>query len=141
MSIPMQDRLYTTILRIYPQAVAILDIQSYRPGYLPYPARITVQTTAGTPATCVLKVSSDPGIAAREAHSLRALAELQLRVPTVLAGPVALDDEDQASALLLLSELPGHPLPWIDLNDLADADRTCQLLQQAVDTLHSLTPL
>jgi hypothetical protein len=41
---------------------------------------------------------------------------------------------------LLLSELPGRPLPWIGLKDLATAHRTCQLLGEAVDTLHALTP-
>ncbi len=136
----MQDGLYTAILSAYPQAAQIVDIQSYRPGYLPYPARITLQTTAGIQTTCVLKVDARTDIANHEAQVLRALTDLHLPVPTVLAGPIAINHENQLAGMLLLSELPGHPLPWLGLTDLADAYCTCRLLYTAVDTLHALTP-
>ena len=79
--IAMQDGRHTAILSAYPQAAQIVDIQSYRPGYLPYPARITLQTTAGIQTTCVLKVDAHTDIANHEAQVLRALTDLQLPVP------------------------------------------------------------
>lgn len=136
----MQDGLHVAILSAYPQAARVVDIHSYRPGYLPYPARITVQTTTGTQTTCVLKVDVRTDIANREAQVLRVLTDLQLPVPTVLAGPITFNRENQFAVVLLLSELPGHPLPWVGLTDLADASCTCRLLYTAVDALHALTP-
>jgi aminoglycoside phosphotransferase len=136
----MHDSLHTTILSTYPQAAAIVDIQSYRPGYLPYPARVTLQTITGLSVVCVLKVSAHPDKLAYEAQILRALSELQLPVPQVLGGPVTTKTAHETSTVLLLSELPGHPLPWVGLSDLATAYRMCQLLQTGVDTLHALTP-
>jgi hypothetical protein len=40
---------------------------------------------------------------------------------------------------MLLSELPGQPLPWLGLSSLAEADRTCRLLISGVDQLRRLT--
>ena len=136
----MYEQLHPALLKIYPHAARILDIQSYRPGYLPYPARVLLQTTAGHTLACVLKASEQAGRLTYEAQVLRALADLQLPVPQVLAGPAAIPGEPDPLSILIISELPGQPLPWIALNDLAIAHRTCQLVHEAVDRLHALTP-
>jgi aminoglycoside phosphotransferase len=136
----MYDKLHTAVLNMYPQAAEIVDIQSYRPGYLPYPARVTLRTTSGLQIVCVLKASERLDMLAREAQVLRALTDLHLPVPQVLGGPVTTKDVNKPLVVLLLSELPGQPLPWLGLTDLATAHRTCQLLQEAVETLHALTP-
>ncbi|MEZ4859835.1 MAG: phosphotransferase [Caldilineaceae bacterium] len=136
----MADQLSSTILQMLPQATTIVDLQSYRPGYLPYPARVTLQTKTGKTMVCVLKTSTDRDQIVYEAQVLQALADLDLPVPTVLAGPVTISTEQEPLTLLLLSELPGEPLPWIALNDLDAAYRTCQLVTEAVDALHVLTP-
>jgi aminoglycoside phosphotransferase (APT) family kinase protein len=36
--------------------------------------------------------------------------------------------------------VPGEALPWIGVTDVRTADRTCQLLFDAIDQLHALTP-
>ena len=137
----MHELFYPQILAAYPQAVRIVDSQSYRLGYLPYPARITFETTTGVQTTCVLKVNQQPHLIAHEAYVLQILSELPLAAPRVLAGPLTLTAQDQAFTALLMSELPGQPLPWIALADLAKANLTCQLLHTAVDRLHELTAL
>jgi aminoglycoside phosphotransferase len=137
----MHEMFYPQLLAAYPQAVRIVDSQSCRPGYLPYPARITFETTTGVQTTCVLKVNKQAHIIAHEAYVLQLLRELQLAVPRVLADPIPLTLQGQSLTALLLSELPGQPLPWIALADLADANLTCHLLHTAVDRLHELTSL
>src|SRR4051812_31933998 len=115
----MHEPFYPQLLAAYPQAVRIVDNQSYRSGYLPYPARITFETSTGTQTTCVLKVNQQPHLIAHEAYVLQLLSQLPLTVPRVLAGPITLTVQGQAVTALLLSELPGQPLPWIALTDLA----------------------
>ncbi|MCB0188595.1 MAG: phosphotransferase, partial [Caldilineaceae bacterium] len=128
------------ILQMVPQATKLVDLQSYRPGYLPYPARVTLQTKTGETVVCVLKASTDQERIVYEAQMLQALADLDLAVPAVLAEPVTVPTEQAPVTLLLVSELPGEPLPWIALNDLDAAYRTCQLVTEGVDRLHALTP-
>jgi aminoglycoside phosphotransferase len=135
----MHDTLPDAILHLYPQATAIIDIHSYRPGYLPYPARVTLQTAAGHSAVCVVKLSADRDRLAYEAQMLRMLRDLHFPVPEVFGGPTNITLAREPVAILLMSELPGHPLPWIDLTDLATAHRTCQHLLAAVATLHACT--
>jgi hypothetical protein len=135
-----EDVPQSLILAAYPPGGArVVDIRSFRPGYLPYPARVTVQTSAGTQAHCVLHVDEDTEKTTRQAHVLIALNELGLPVPTVLSGPVTFQRDGRSSAALLVTELPGKPLPWFDLNDLDEAHLTCQLVREAVDALHNVT--
>ncbi|MCB0127479.1 MAG: hypothetical protein R2867_25325 [Caldilineaceae bacterium] len=136
----MSDQLHAAILQMLPHATTVVDRQTYRPGYLPYPARVTLQTKSGETAVCVLKVGTDRERIVYEAQVLRALVDLDLTVPAVLAEPVTVPTEQEPVTLLLVSELPGKPLPWIALNDLDAAYRTCQLVTEAVDRLHALTP-
>jgi aminoglycoside phosphotransferase len=135
----MNDYLQSIILAAYPRGSRIVAVQSYRPDYLPYPARIIVENDLGARITCVLKVGPQFEQVTLEARVLTALAELGLSVPTVLAGPIALSDDEGTEAAIILSELPGTPLPWLGLTDLAAANLTCHLVQHGVDTLHALT--
>src|SRR6266542_5502665 len=109
----MHESLHAAILSMQPGASEIVNIESYRPDYLPYPARVTLRTPSGLPVVCVLKVSASPDRLAYEAQILRALADLQLSVPRILGGPVTIQNSPEPLSALLLSELPGHPLPWI----------------------------
>lgn len=136
----MDDQLHHAILQIYPQATHVIDVQSFRPGYLPYPARLTLRTVTGKTLNCVLKVSTHADTLIYEANILRALVDLQLPVPQVLAGPATIADTPTPLTIMVVSELPGHPLPWFGLTDLDAADRTCHLLHTAVEQLHALTP-
>jgi hypothetical protein len=52
---------------------------------------------------------------------------------------VSVTDSLGRQAAMILSELPGQPLPWLGTTSLADADLTCRLLIQGVDKLHQLT--
>jgi hypothetical protein len=56
----------------------------------------------------------------------------------VLAGPIAHPDYPDAGALVVLSELSGGPLPWLDAT-LAEIDVTCRLIQDGVKAMHGLT--
>lgn len=135
----MDDQLQQAIMQVYPQTARIIDMHSFRPGYLPYPARLTLQTTTGASVVCVLKVSAQADKLAYEALVLRALADLQLPVPHVIAGPITIPGTPASLTIMLLSELPGQPLPWIGLTDLATANQMCHLVHAAVDRLHGLT--
>ncbi|MCB0085162.1 MAG: hypothetical protein KDE47_29680, partial [Caldilineaceae bacterium] len=136
----MQDVLNSVILNSYPNANDVISLQSYRPNYLPYPARVTLRTIDGNLATCVLKGSEDEDKVLFEANVLQALTELGLAAPKVLAAPVTIQSDAGALTVLLTSELSGQPLPWIQLSDLNAAHQTCQLVHEAVDALHALTP-
>lgn len=137
------------LLAAYPSGARVIDVQSYRPGYLPYPARVTVQqqtepegTQQQQQAYCVLHVDENADKIARLARVLLALHELGLPVPKVLSGPATFHKEGNSSSsstALLVSELPGKPLPWFGLSDLDEAHLTCQLVCEAVDALHSVT--
>jgi hypothetical protein len=135
-----EDVPQSLLLAAYPSGgVRVVDIRSFRPGYLPYPARVTVQISEGRQAHCVLHVDEDAEKTTRQARVLLALNELGLPVPTVLAGPVTVQRDGHSRAALLISELPGKPLPWFDLTDLDEAHLTCQLVREGVDALHSVT--
>jgi hypothetical protein len=125
-------------LSIYPAGSRVVTMQSYRPRYREYPLRVGVLTPSGTAAWCVVKRGEVEGIE-REARVLDALTEIGLAVPAVLAGPALVADRQGVQPTILLSELPGQPLPWLGTPTLADADLGCRLLFQGIDRLHQLT--
>jgi hypothetical protein len=86
----------------------------------------------------VIKVDPTIGGVEREAKLLPVLARLGLSVPDLLAGPVAHPGYPNGGAIVVLSELPGKPLPWGKIT-LAEADLTCRLHREAVACLHALT--
>jgi hypothetical protein len=126
------------ILAIYPAGTRIVTMQSYRPRYREYPLRVGVLTPNGTTRWCVVKRGTVEEIE-REARVLDALTEIGLAVPLVLAGPARVADRQAVQPTILLSELPGQPLPWVGKPTLADADLGCRLLFQGIDRLHQLT--
>jgi aminoglycoside phosphotransferase len=126
------------ILNAYPPESEIVDIRSYRPGYMAYPFCVQIRLPSGEMSVCVLKANPLIGGVEREGKVLPVLARLGLPVPSVLAGPAFHPGYPSAGAFLVLSELPGKPLPWIDVT-LEEADLTCWLHQQAVARLHGLT--
>jgi aminoglycoside phosphotransferase len=133
------------VLSVYPPGpgVRILDSQSYRPGYMEFPVRVRVQVHTqggdGKEEVCVLKAGRVIGEAEREAALLPVLARVGLPAPRLLAGPVLHPDYPGAGPFIVISELPGKPLPWIEVN-LEQADLGCRLLFQGVERLHQLTP-
>jgi aminoglycoside phosphotransferase len=127
------------LLSHYPPGSEVLATRSYRPGYRSYPIRVSVRTPDGSTKHCVIKTSDRIEALEKEANSLEALAEMGLPVPAVLAAPVAPADQTEIKALMLLSELPGQPLPWIALTSLAEADLACRLLIRGVLRLHQLS--
>ncbi len=124
---------------IYPPGTEILAAQSYRPGYRPFPMQVTTRSPEGRTERHVLKIGDHAAPIEREAKVLRALTVVGLPVPMVLAGPLALAGSSTSRSLLVLSELPGTPLPWLGTTSLADADLTCRLLIRGVGRLHKLT--
>jgi aminoglycoside phosphotransferase len=104
-----------------------------------YPARIVIETEDGSRQTWVLKAHDHADLIVHEAQVLRALTDIGFPVPHVFAGPIDLPAQDQRMTAILLSELPGMPLPWFGPIDLLTADRTCRLLATAIDALHGLT--
>ena len=128
------------VLSAYPPGACILDSQSYRPGYVEFPLRVLVWVPDGRQEACVLKAGRFIGETEREAALLPLLARLGLPVSRLLALPALHPDYPGACGpFIVMSELPGQPLPWIEVN-LEQADLGCRLLFQAVDRLHQLTP-
>ena len=134
----MPTAVETFLLSGYPSGTRILGTQSYRAGYRSYPMRVQVRTPEGNTEYCVVKLGDRIDLIEREARVLNVLVALGVPVPKVLAGPVILTDSRDTAAIIL-SELPGQPLPWLGTTSLAEADLTCRLLIRGVDELHHLT--
>lgn len=126
------------VLSAYPVGSRIAAANSFRPGYMDYPLRVRVQTPDGEEQVCVLKADPLIGGVEREGKLLPVLARLGLPVPLVLAGPAVHPDYPNAGALLVLNEMQGEPLPWLDAT-LAEIDVTCRLVQEGVAAMHQLT--
>ena len=126
------------VLSAYPAGTRIVEADPYQPEYRNYPLRVMVQTPDGKENACVLKASPLVGGVEREGQVLPMLTRLGLAVPSVLAGPVTHPEYPNAGALVVLSEMKGNPLPWLDAT-LDELDLTCRLLQQGVAALHRLT--
>jgi aminoglycoside phosphotransferase len=136
---PIESAAAEVLLSLYPAGTEIAAARSYRPGYRRYPMRVSVRTPEGNTAHCVIKIGERVEPVRREASVVMALAEVGLPVPAVLAGPVALAGEPGLDAVVIWSELPGQPLPWVGLTSLSEADLTCRLLIRGVLRLHGLT--
>lgn len=123
----------------FPASAQLVDLQSYRPDYLFFPARVTLQQADGNLVHGVLKLHEQLATLQKEAKVAAMLSDFGLPVAQVLAGPSALTDHEQFQAAILWSELPGASLPWVNLKSLDDAYLTYRLLRQGVLTLHGLT--
>lgn len=127
------------LLSVLPSGSQIIETQSYRPDYLRYPIRVSVRTQQGDLQHCVVKKGNKRDLIEHEARVLRALTEWGIPVPTVLGELTELSEETGNGALMVLSELPGRPLPWLGITSLAEAELTCHLLIDGVTRLHRLT--
>ena len=87
------------VLSAYPSGSKVVEADSYRPEYMHYPLRVTVQTPDGHQNVCVLKAAPLIGGIEREGMVLPVLARLGLPVPAVLAGPVTHPDYPNALVL------------------------------------------
>ncbi len=139
LSTQLQAKLNSAVINADPHFAEVIGMESYRPGYLPYPAKISIRTTNSQTVECVLKVSQQPKRLLYEGKVLKALTDLGLSVPKVLVAKTSLQHESNLLAFLLMSKLPGVSLPWINLSDLNTAFQTSELVHQGVDTLHALT--
>ena len=72
----MYDALHRLLLGAFPPATRIVDVRSYRPQYLPYPAVVTLDTGNDAHEYCVIKVAERFETLAQEARALRALGDL-----------------------------------------------------------------
>lgn len=75
------------ILDAYPPGSEIVEVRSYRPGYLDYPYRIQVRLPAGQESACVVKASPLIGGIEREGAVLPVLARLGLPASTNPKSP------------------------------------------------------
>jgi aminoglycoside phosphotransferase len=135
----MNQSVEQSLLSVYPPGTEVLGTHAYRDGYRAFPMRVSVRTPEGSTERCVIKAGDDIDPLTREADVLRCLAGIGLSVPVVLAGPIALTDQNEVGALMVLSEMPGQSLPWCGVTSLAEADLTCRLLIRGVLRLHELT--
>lgn len=127
------------MLSVLPSGSQIIETQSYRPDYLLYPIRVSIRTQQGDLQYYVIKKGNKRELIEHEAHVLRALIELGIPVPTVLGELSEMPEETGNCSLMVLSELPGRPLPWLGITTLAEAELTCNLLIAGVTRLHQLT--
>lgn len=126
------------LLALFPAGTQIVETQTYRPGYALFPMRVSLRHRSQGVQRCVVKIGRGESLE-REVQALRLLAPLGLPVAEVLTEPLALPSGSGEEALVVLSELPGRALPWINLNSLSEADLTCRLLLEGVARLHALT--
>src|SRR4051794_38366323 len=108
------------VLSAYAPGSEILSVRSYRLGYREYPAWVSVRTPSGGVSQCVLKWAPRAELLAREGQVLNILAETDLPAPRVLAGPAPVGGASDSPGLLLMSELPGEPLPWLGTTSLTE---------------------
>src|SRR5687767_1986333 len=101
------------VLSAYPAGTQVVASRPYRPGYKPYPRWASVRTPNGQTTRCVIKAANEETLLAREVSALKALTDTGLPVPLLLAGPMVISDDHGTRALIVTTELPGRPLPWL----------------------------
>lgn len=119
--------------------ISIISLESYRPDYQFFPARIKVELLDNKFDVYVLKASRKDSILF-EVALLTALNEIGLSVPQIKSEVIEFTYEGTAYSGVLMEELKGKSLQWLGVKDLNTADITCQLAIKAIKTLHSLTP-
>ena len=134
----MDDPVKSRFLSLFPEGTQITGVQSYRPGYAFYPARVSIQTPDGLLMRYVVKKSGEHERIAQEAKRLRALTEVGVPVPDVLAH-FAGTAEGKDDSLIVMTELAGKALPSIGVVSLNEADLTCRLIIEGVGLLQGLT--
>jgi len=126
------------ILSAFPRGSAIREWSSYRPWYLVYPVRVCVELPGGIRDYCVVKTDRVAGGLGLEARLLPVLSRLGLPVQTILAGPTAHPEYPEGGPLLVVRELPGKSLPFIN-STLEEIDLVTRLLEVGLRRLHGVT--
>ena len=135
----VESQVHSAVVGLIAPGAPIEQVLRYRAAPLPFPAKLVLATANG-PVACVVKVSTEVERLHHEANVLRALEDLDFNAPRVMAGPDVVATSMGQVEVLVMSHLPGEALPWIGVNDVDTADRTCRLLFGAIDDLHALTP-
>ena len=126
------------VLSASPAGSEIIEATPFREGYRRYPLRVRVRPPDGGEELLALKADPGPGKMQKEARLLPVLARLGLPVPEVLAGPAVHPGYREPVPMVVLSVVPGRPLPFVRAT-LDQMDLTCRLLTEAVQRLHGLT--
>ncbi len=146
----VESQIHAAAADLIESGARIEQIRPFRRLPLPFPAALVLATSRG-PVTCVVKVapaSASQALQFRdhaperltiEAATLDALSRIGYAAPRVLAGPATVQTDSGPHDVLVMTRLPGDPLPWIGVRDIATVDRTCRLLFDAIDGLHDLT--
>jgi len=134
----VESQIHSAVVDLVAPGARIDQVHQFRSTPLPFPAKLILATDQQSIA-CVVKVSTEPGRLRREATILGTLADLEFAAPTVLAGPAVVATSAGPMEILVMTQLPGEALPWINVAEVATADRTCQILFAAIDQLHALT--
>jgi len=126
------------VLSACPAGSEIIEAPPFRKGYRRYPLRVRVRPPDGGEQVLALKADPGPGKLEKEARLLPALAQLGLPVAEVLVGPGVHPGYREPVPMVVLSVVPGRPLPFVRAT-LDEMDLTCRLLTEAVQRLHGLT--
>jgi len=137
--VSVETEVHSAVVALMAPGARLARVRPFRSSPTPFPAALSLEYEDGG-LECVVKTATEPGRLDREAHILRLLADLRFPAPRVLAGPELVPTSAGLIEVLVLSLVPGEALLWIDVTDVATADRTCRILLDAVDRLHALTP-
>lgn len=146
----VESQIHTAAADLVAPGSRVEQVRPFRRLPLPFPAELVLATSQG-PVTCVVKTAPASASQRRqfrdhaeerlavEAAALAALSRIGFDAPRVLAGPATVRTDSGPYDVLVMTRLPGDPLPWIHVSDIAIVDRTCRLLFDAIDGLHDLT--
>ena len=135
----VEQQIHEAAARAVAPGSRVHHAEPYRRHPSPFPVKLTL-TTAGCPLKCVVKTA--PAHDSRltvEATALTLMQRVGGDAPRVLVGPITTDTDTGPIEFLVMTPLPGRPLPWLAVSDIATGDRTCRLLFQAIEELHALT--
>jgi len=133
------EALLQAIRTIRPEVETIAHIQSFRPSYRFFPAKLTLRGKNGESSDEVLKTAKEPESLQFEKDVLEALQEIGFPVPQVRSPIFEMAQNGEIFWGLFLQEVEGSPLEWLNLDNLHSADTTCKLTLQGVERLHHLT--
>ena len=128
------------LLSVCPKGTRIVSARLHRTVQLPCPIWVDLTLPNGELYQLILRMNYILGGVEKEAAILPLLAQAELPVPTVLAGPVIDPTQPEAGAMTILNVLPGQSfLEW----GLTAAPEQIQwaigLILQGIDLMHSAT--
>jgi aminoglycoside phosphotransferase len=148
--VTVESQIHAAAAALIEPGASVDQVRPFRRLPLPFPAELVLRTSHGL-AACVVKVAPGSRNQPRqfrdhaaerlniEAVALAALSRIGFDAPSVLAGPATVQTDSGLYDVLVMTRLPGDPLPWIGVSDIAIVDRTCRLMFEAIDKLQDLT--